>query len=378
METLPTSQPTLLFIPDISGFTQFVNDTEILHSKHIIEELLERVIDSNSINLTVSEIEGDAILFYRQGLAPTAAELLAQVQKMFINFHAHLLRYHTHRVCQCGACSTAHGLTLKFFCHYGEVSLNKVKTHIKLFGRDVILAHRLMKNSIMGHEYALFTHDLMQACPQWVDMTDLAWAPLNSGTEEYDTGEVRYCYVSLDALNALVPPPSPEDYSTPGATDLIMEVEKEIFAPIETVFDVVSDLSFRHQWMVGLKDSDRLNHKIIQPGSTHRCVINNNEKDPFIVTHDFKISRDLITFTDTNNQGIVTVCLLRRIDHQRTHTELKFFMKPNFIKKTLFNLFMKKKFVKELNESLDNLDTYCAQLAREGRQHPNHIELGFK
>ncbi len=67
METHPGAvQGTLLFIPDISGFTQFVNETEIQDSQHIIEELLEAIIDANEIGLEISEIEGDAILFYRR------------------------------------------------------------------------------------------------------------------------------------------------------------------------------------------------------------------------------------------------------------------------------------------------------------------------
>ena len=53
----------LLFIPDISGFTRFVNETEIGHSRLIIQELLEILINANQIGLEVSEIEGDAILF---------------------------------------------------------------------------------------------------------------------------------------------------------------------------------------------------------------------------------------------------------------------------------------------------------------------------
>jgi hypothetical protein len=57
----------LLFIPDISGFTKFVNETEIEHSRYIIEELLENIINSNQIVLTNYEIEGYAVLFYRIG-----------------------------------------------------------------------------------------------------------------------------------------------------------------------------------------------------------------------------------------------------------------------------------------------------------------------
>ena len=38
-------RPALLFIPDISGFTKFVGENEIQHSRHIIEELQEVLID---------------------------------------------------------------------------------------------------------------------------------------------------------------------------------------------------------------------------------------------------------------------------------------------------------------------------------------------
>ena len=76
----------LLFIPDISGFTKFVNETEIEHSRIIIEELLENIINSNKIGLHISEVEGDAILFYRFGKNPSFEEISSQVENMFCNF----------------------------------------------------------------------------------------------------------------------------------------------------------------------------------------------------------------------------------------------------------------------------------------------------
>lgn len=57
---------SLLFIPDISGFTQFVKTTEIEHSQHVIAELLEVLIDANSLNLELAEIEGDALFFIKK------------------------------------------------------------------------------------------------------------------------------------------------------------------------------------------------------------------------------------------------------------------------------------------------------------------------
>lgn len=50
-------------MPDISGFTRFVNEVEIEHSRLVIQELLEILVNANEIGLEVSEIEGDAILF---------------------------------------------------------------------------------------------------------------------------------------------------------------------------------------------------------------------------------------------------------------------------------------------------------------------------
>jgi len=62
-QTSNATKPALLFVPDISGFTRFVQATEISHSRHIIEELLEKIIEANDLGLEISEVEGDAILF---------------------------------------------------------------------------------------------------------------------------------------------------------------------------------------------------------------------------------------------------------------------------------------------------------------------------
>src|SRR6185295_7933531 len=109
----------LLFIPDISGFTRFVSEMEIDHSRLIIQELLEVVINANQIGLEISEIEGDAILFYKFGESPDLKELYKQVEKMFRDFHRHLSTYDYRRFCQCKACTAAIDLTLKVITHYG-------------------------------------------------------------------------------------------------------------------------------------------------------------------------------------------------------------------------------------------------------------------
>ena len=54
---------SLLLMPDISGFTVFVHATELEHSQQIISGLLETLIAADHLDLSVAEIEGDAVLF---------------------------------------------------------------------------------------------------------------------------------------------------------------------------------------------------------------------------------------------------------------------------------------------------------------------------
>lgn len=371
-QSTSSPQPALLFIPDISGFTEFVTNTEVQHSRHIIEELLETLLDTNEMGLEVSEIEGDAILFYRFGQAPTAAELLAQVQRMFIRFHAHLKKYETHRICNCGACRTANNLTLKFVAHYGDISLNTIKQHQKLFGRDVIVAHRLLKNDIDHHEYALVTHNLVRACPQWVDVETVAWSPLEYSEQEYDSGKVSFCYLPLYPLLELVPEPAIEDYSIPGVRTKVIEGKGVVAAPIDLVFSVVVDLPWRNAWVAETEPATDMNHKIMQNGSTHRCLAS----QPVQVSHDFEVSPDKVTFTETHDtRKFCTVYSLKKLDAGLTQVTASFFIKKNFFVELIFKLFMKKKFQRVVDQTFANLKNYCEGLVQRGEEHPYKVVL---
>ena len=110
-------QKALYFMPDISGFTHFVNTTEVEHSIHIIAELLELLLDNNTLELQLVEIEGDALFMYTTKI-PTYSQLLDQVKVMLESFHIHTKEYETKRICDCGSCKTTIDLDLKFLVHY--------------------------------------------------------------------------------------------------------------------------------------------------------------------------------------------------------------------------------------------------------------------
>lgn len=193
------SASTLLYIPDISGFTKFVNETEINHSRHIISELLEIIIDSDNIGMSVSEIEGDAILFFKEEL-PSIEDLLEQCQNTFIKFHNYLRQYDEECLCDCRACKTAIDLSLKFIIHKGDVSKINIKDHQKLFGPDVILVHRLLKNSIPEDEYILIT-DQYELDFNTIEIDKKKWISIKRGSDTYKhLGKYDYSYIPIKNL----------------------------------------------------------------------------------------------------------------------------------------------------------------------------------
>lgn len=373
------SAPALIFIPDISGYTKFVNSTEILHAKHILEELLEVLINANEINMNLSEIEGDALLFFRKGKAPTLDEMMSQVKKMFIRFHEYLKQLETHRICSCGACSTASNLTIKFIAHYGEVAENHVKERFVLFGKEVIVAHRLLKNKVPFDSYGLFSHGLIDSCETWDDLPSIDFSEVVAIEEEYDFGKANYSYIDLSSLKEKIKEPQVEDYNLKGATEQIFRIQQKIEAPIDFTFNILSDYSIRHIFSDGLVDSDMLNHKITQHGSTHRCVIQRNDNDPQFVSHDYSFSNNKITFMETSeNNKLTTFYTLTSTKENDTLIQVDAFTPPNFFRRILLNLFFKKRIIRSARLTMANLNDLCKKMIQQKKQPENKIVLPEK
>jgi len=263
---------SLLFLPDISGFTNFVSHTEISHSQHIIAELLEVLIDANDLDLDLAEIEGDALFFYKEGKLPSFSALAKQVEHMFLAFHNHLQLYDHQRICDCGACQSAAQLELKFFAHAGDIQFVEIKAFKKPHGKEVIVVHRLMKNGVPIHEYLLVSNDLSQEMESWNEASAYTFM---SGQEKYDAGEIRYQFSDLqplrERLNEL-----PQYTGDSDSIDPIL-IQGEVDVPPKDLLEIVSNLKYRHLWNTDadkiLFQEDRVNRK----GAEHVCVINGRE-----------------------------------------------------------------------------------------------------
>lgn len=354
--TAPEVKPALLFMPDISGFTKFVNETEILHGQHIVQELLEILMDSNELNMQVNEVEGDAILFFRPGEKPSMEQLIKQVEKMYFNFHQHLKLYDHQRICPCGACKSAIKLKLKVIAHYGEVAEYFLKEHKKLFGKEVIVIHRLLKNDVDHDEYFLLTDPLvknekMENCPSWFSMNEMMGV--------YDAGEIKYAYALLSGLADQVPSPKFPHQDMAAKARVSFTDEEVVDAEMSNVFAAIFDLDKRTEWMDGIKKIEVIGHdKINRVGTEHRCIAKAG-KNPVIVTEAANLQNDKIELVEMHKSGMGGcryVVKKEKAGSTKVHVDVLVSKNP-FIR-LMFGLMMKNKFRKSMRQSLLNLKSF--------------------
>ena len=347
----------LLFIPDISGFTRFVNEMEIEHSRHIIQELLEILINANYIGLEISEIEGDAILFYKYGEAPDLKTLYSQVEKMFCEFHRHIASYEYRRLCLCKACRSAIDLSLKVITHYGEFTGYNVRNFNKLIGKDVIVAHQLLKNEIEQHEYWLVTKDLLQN----KSLQDFKkWMTWDNSVKKTETGEIPFQYTQLTPLKNELPPEPPLHLELKEKTKMI-SVSKEYETDINTLFYATGHFEFRNRWQEGVKSVDEVSHILPRVGTKHRCILENGQV--IMYTSSFSYSPEKILYAETDEEKKAsTYFIFEKISDNRTRFTLDFYLKKSPLLQIMFNLTMKKKMENNFTKSLANLEEFVKEV----------------
>jgi hypothetical protein len=310
----------LLFIPDISGFTRFVHETELDHSRLIIKELLEVIIDSNDSGLEISEIEGDAILFYKFGEPPALGDLYHQVEKMFRAFHQSLIAYDVRRYCQCKACTSAISLSLKVITHYGEFTQYSVSTFRKLIGKDLIVAHQLLKNEIPEHEYWLITSSLSGTSAPGPLTPWMKWDTSMANTE---SGMLPFHFTQLGPLKKTVEPePVPE--LNLAQKEKIISVQREYKTDLITLFHATGDFNYRHRWQDGVKHVEEIIHFLPRIGMKCRCSMENGEH--YIYSSSYRYREDHIEFSETDdNTKCVTYFTLLRKSSDTTELRIDFY-----------------------------------------------------
>jgi hypothetical protein len=348
----------LLFIPDISGFTRFVNEVEIDHSRFIIQQLLEELLKANDSGLEVSEIEGDAILFYKYGEPGELASLYKQVEKMFRAFHQYLIAYDNRKICQCKACISAVNLSLKVISHYGEFTSLSVQHFNKLIGKDVIVAHQLLKNDIEQHEYWLVTKDLLQ---NRQPAKLVQWMQWDSSVKQTEGGDISFHYTQLGALlNEITPPVT--QIELPDKVKML-SVSKDYAIDVKTLCYTVVHFEFRHLWYAGIKAIDEVEHFLPGIGSRHRHVLDNGNSELMYISSFQYNPEGKTIFSETDEKKKTSVYFIaEKTDKHSSRLTIEIYFKKNIIKQAFFNQLEKKKKEQELQQSLERLDKVLKEM----------------
>jgi hypothetical protein len=351
----------LLFIPDISGFTKFVNATDIAHSRLIIQELLEVIINSNQLGLEVSEVEGDAVLFYKFCDPPNMQELFEQIAKTFQQFHQNLISYDLLKYCQCNACMSAVNLSLKVITHYGEFSTYNVKHFKKLIGKDVIVAHQLLKNDIDHNEYWLATKDILgEKTPG--SLTE--WMTWTGSSKKTESGEIYFSYTQLTDLKEGIkidPPTGPDLLKMKK----VISVSHEYDTDLIRLFHATGDFRYRPTWMEGVVKVGELGHFLPRIGM--RCHYVMKDRETTITSSSYKYNEDRIEFTETEEEANrTTLFVLEKLPNGRVRCTLNYYISNNPFVYWSFLIMKKSSFEKSLMRSLNSVETLIPTIKLPG------------
>lgn len=155
----------VIILADISGYTQFMveNRTSAVHGQLVINGLIESILKQVDIPLTLQEIEGDAVFLYaaHPGSDADWKSIVEQVSRKLGAFFESFIR--TLGViseavpCECAVCRNIENLALKIVVHSGVAVFHELAGRPQVSGSDVILAHRLLKNSVKANFYLLLS-----------------------------------------------------------------------------------------------------------------------------------------------------------------------------------------------------------------------------
>ncbi len=248
-------------LADIGGYTSFLSDVGIEHAKEITSHLLNGLHAVDPEGWRVGNVEGDCLFLYNDD--PRAADTAFDyVCRLYERFREGIEEIVAGSTCKCGACDRSGDLTLKFVVHTGEFETHEIAGRTELIGPEVVVAHRLLKNSVPVREYALLTEPLRGA-------VDGCGYECNSASDAYDdVGSVDYQYVDLAALRDDWRKRR-EVYLDDADADLAMSVA--IDAPPQLVWDLMADATNMVGTHPTMLELDMLTGSLSDVGSVHTC-----------------------------------------------------------------------------------------------------------
>ena len=363
------TQPALIFIPDISGFTKYVNETGLQISRNLIADLLEIIIEANILDMTLAEIQGDAVLFYRLGEPPSVQEVVNQCKQIFLDFQNYLKIVERDTGSELGASLSDSNLTLKFVVHYGLLSVTNIRDLIKLMGKEMIIAHRLLKNNISGDEYVLLSEDYLKTQPAENIKPSFSWTQLRSGFTNYEhLGDIHYRYAYLTPLRLLVT--NKREIGNKKSFSNILSVKVSIQAPTQFVLRIISNFRLKPAWIIGMTKVHFDVSKANRLGISYKCDLNRGQIDiqniqTFIGEEHIEYVEKIANFRIFPNSMLFYY--LTTVDAGQTSLEIKFHYSHIPASGNFFYFYMRRRMNIFLGKSVRRLKELCERMYAE---HP--------
>ena len=267
---LSQPEPACLILADITGYTSYLAGVELDHAQDILTDLTNTVVGALRPTFRLAKLEGDAAFTYAMTPTIDASLLMDTIERTYFAFRRRLRDIGQASLCDCNACIRMPNLDLKFLAHHGVVGRQKVAGREELVGSPVIVAHRLLKNSITEatgiRAYALYTEDCLRAAN--ADPVSLGLVEHRESFEH--VGEVVGWVADLSAAwmaeqertRVVVEPAS-----------ALATLEFDLPAPPAIAWEFLTSPARRPRWQVGVQE-------VIQEtatgrrgvGTTNHCV----------------------------------------------------------------------------------------------------------
>ena len=269
MLNLNQAETGCLLLADITGYTRYLQATELEHAQDVLADLLETVANSLSPVFKLSKLEGDAAFAYASDSDVSPTIILDTVEAGYFAFRRRLRDIDKATSCECNACVMIPQLDLKYFVHHGEFVVRRIAGTEELTGTDVILAHRLMKGQA-GSElgtaaYAVYTANTFEMFgmnPEILGFTKF--------TEELaDVGEIEVFVADLGTRWEFERERN-RVYVTEAEADLSEKMTLPV--PPEIAWDYITDGPKREAWNSGIDSFEQQSQGRIQTGTVNHCM----------------------------------------------------------------------------------------------------------
>jgi carbon monoxide dehydrogenase subunit G len=259
-----------LVLADLSGFTRFMTTAELEHGPEITKTLLETIIARLSPPLEVQEIEGDAVFaFLFDRALSKSGTLLDLLEGTYVGFREKQRAMQLNTTCTCNACRAIPTLALKLVAHHGSFLVQTVGGRRQLAGADVIVAHRLLKNSVPGQSYLL----LSDAALARTGLEPAACSLVPHADTYEHLGEVRFVWSDLEPVWKKA-----AETSTVRVDPARAFLSLDYVAPVTpaVVWDWLVSPERRMQWMMGISSFTQKSPGRMGVGALSHCAHGND------------------------------------------------------------------------------------------------------